>query len=179
MPFNMTSTLHKFEILIGALLVCVLSSAWLYNRKIPLTENKTFIMQSHVYWAGSTTDTSSPHIENIETIKFQGQSFDYTSTWHTPDKLYYLNVYGKIHPIIGNLAYATVEGKTASVGFDDFLGGLKVRELFSRRLDLKVGQSSYLSFLKKDASGFCTYYFASDNVYCFGPEKITKTIPDK
>lgn len=123
-----------------------------------------------------TTQSSNPHVENIETLRFQGQAFNYTSSWYTSEKLYYFNVYGKVHPIIGDLAYATVEGKSVSEGFDDFLGGLKVRELFSRRLDLNVGQSSYLRFIKRDASGFCTYYFASDNVFCFAPEKTNSAI---
>lgn len=177
MSFNLKSRLHKIEFSAVVLLILILLGVWLINRKLPIKENELYSMQSHVYWSGDTGVTSEPNVENVETLRFHGRAFSYTSSWYTPEKLYYLNTYGKIYPVIGNLAYVKIEGKTVSDGFDEYLGGLKVWELFSRRLDLNVGQSSYVRFLKLDKSGFCGYYYSSDSVYCFAPETTTVGIP--
>ncbi|WP_447892946.1 hypothetical protein [Pseudomonas marginalis] len=173
MSFKLNSTRHKVEFIAVALAITLVLTAWLYYRKLPFADNQVYSMKSHVFWGAEAGATTKPHVENVETLKFHGRSFTYTSSWHSPDKLYYLNTYGKIYPIFGDLAYVKIEGKSVSDGFDDYLGGLQVRELFSRRLDLNVGQNSYVRFLKIDASGFCGYYYASDSVYCFAPEEIT------
>lgn len=52
MSLNMKSILHKIEIVAAVLLILVLVSVWLYNRKLPFAENQVFTMQSHVFWSG-------------------------------------------------------------------------------------------------------------------------------